>query len=85
MVFNKRKQAVKAHPNEHLIHDDCRVEIEIVYKAFGMNDGMNVLVIDNDTDEVVLDEWEPDFEWAWETAKYYSKKYNLEIVDTIPY
>ena len=76
---------MKGHPNEHLIHDDCRVEIEIVYKAFGMNDGMNVLVIDNDTDEVILDEWEPDFEWAWETANYYSKKYNLEIVDTIPY
>ena len=50
-----------------------------------MNDGMNVLVIDNSTDEVVLDEWEPDFEWAWETAKYYSKKYNLDIVDTLPY
>ena len=85
MVFNKRKQAVKAHPNEHLIHDDCRVEIEIVQKAFEMIDGMNVLVIDNDTNEVILDEWEPDFEWAWETAKYDSKKYNLEIVDTIPY
>jgi hypothetical protein len=85
MVFYKRKQAVNSHPNENLIHDDCRIEIEVVQKAFGMNDGMNVLVIDNSTDEVVLDEWEPDFEWAWETAKYYSKKYNLEIVDTVPY
>jgi hypothetical protein len=85
MVFNKRKQAMKGHPSEHLIHDDCRVGIEIVHKAFGMNDGMNVLILDNDTNEVILEEWEPDFEWAWETAKYYSKKYNLEILDTIPY
>jgi len=85
MVFNKRKQAVKGHPSEHLIHDDCRVEIEIVHKAFDMNDGMNVLILDNDTKEVILEEWEPDFEWAWETAKYYSKKYNLEILDTTPY
>ena len=74
-----------SHPDEHLIHDDCRVEIEPVYKAFGQTDGMNILVLENDTDKVVLEEWEPDFEWAWETANYYSKKYNLEIVDTIPY
>ena len=85
MVFYKRKQTVNSHPNENLIHEDCRIEIEVVQKAFGMNDGMNVLVIDNSTDEVVLDEWEPDFGWAWETAKYYSKKYNLDIVDTLPY
>jgi len=73
------------HPKEHLITEDCRIELEPVAKAFGQTDGVNVLVIDDYSGEVVLDEWEPDFGWAWETASYFSKKYNLEIVDKLPY
>lgn len=77
--------AKNKHPKEHLIHDECHIELEPIDRAFGEFDGVNVLIIDSITEDVIIDEWEPDFEWAWETAKYYSKKYNLEIVDNMPY
>jgi len=77
--------AKNKHPKEHLIHDECYIEIERCEKAWGMTDGYNIFIIEDFTDDVIVDEWEPDFEWAWETAKYFSKKYNLEIVDKLPY
>lgn len=73
------------HPNEHLIHEDCHIEIDRCEKAWDMVDGYNVFVIDSISEDVIIDEWEPDFDWAWQTAKFFSKKYNLEIVDKLPY
>ena len=66
------------HPKEHLIHDECYIMIH-------RNDeeGCDIIIWDDDVE--VIEEWEPDFEWAWETASYFSKKYNLEIVDELPY
>lgn len=73
------------HPKEHLITEDCYIEIERCERAYGQTDGYNVFIIDDVTEDVLIDEWEPDFEWAWDTAKFLSKKYNLEIVDKVPY
>lgn len=73
------------HPNEHLIHDDCFVEIMPCADDRGSLNGYNVLVVEEVTEDVIIGEWEPDFQWAWETAKFFSKRHNLEIVDVTPY
>lgn len=77
--------AKTSHPKEQFIDEDCYIEIEISEKAYGEIDGYNVYVVNINTEEIILDEWEPDFDWAWQTAKYYSKKYDLEIIDKTPY
>lgn len=66
------------HPNEDKIHDECYIMIH-------RNDerGYDLIIWDDDTE--LINEWEPDFDWAWQTAKYFSRKYNLEIVDNTPY
>lgn len=70
--------AKNKHPKEHLIHDECYIMIH-------RNDeeGYDIIIWDDDTE--AIEEWEPDFEWAWETATYFSKKHNLEIIDNTPY
>ena len=78
------KQRYK-HPKEHLIHDECFVEIMPTMDDHGDLDGYNVLVVEDITEDIIVSEWEPDFEWAWETAKYFSQKFELQIVDTTPY
>lgn len=77
--------AMSKHPKEHLIHDDCHIEIHPHYGDDGLNNGYNILVIDSHSESVVADDWEPDFDWAWETAKYFSRKYTLEVLDLSPY
>lgn len=66
------------HPDEKSIHEECTITINRADDG-----GCWMFVWDGDI--MVLKEWEPDFEWAWETATYFSKKHNLEIVDNIPY
>jgi len=70
--------AKNKHPKDHLIHDECYIMIH-------RNDeeGYDIIVWDDDTE--LIGEWEPDFEWAWQTATYFGKKHNLEIVDNTPY
>ena len=46
-------------------------------------EGYDIVIWDDDTE--LIEEWEPDFEWAWETAKFFSKRHDLEIVDNTPY
>jgi len=75
------KKYVK-NPN---VHEDCYIEIHPCYGDVGQNDGYSVFIIDSDSEDVILDDWEPDFEWAFETARFFSKQYNLEIVDSSPY
>lgn len=72
---------IQIHPSESMINDSC--VIEIMNSDDG--DGYNMYVVDEDANKVVIDEWEPDFEWVWQTAKYFSKKHNLEIIDRTPY
>lgn len=66
------------HPKEHLIYDECYIMIHRNNK-----DGYDITIRDEDTE--LIEEWEPDFEWAWQTATYFSKKHNLDIVDVTPY
>ena len=51
-------------PQENLIHEDCDV------KLAAWREGYKVCVLEDLTDRQILDECEPDFEWAWLTAKY---------------
>lgn len=73
------------HPKEHLINDDCVIELYPSENESGFNDGYYVAVVDRLTDQLVMRDYEPDFDWAWQTASYFSKKYGLEIVDVTPY
>ena len=51
----------------------------------GFDDGYYVSIIDKITDELILREFEPDFEWAYQTADFFSKRHNIEITDKSPY
>jgi len=73
------------HPQEHLITDDCFVEIYSSENEMGFHDGYYVSVVDSITDELVFREFEPDFDWAYQTAEFFSKRHNLEIIDVTPY
>jgi len=75
--------AVKNHPKHKNIHEDCYIEILL-------NNGddfgeYEVVIRDDITGLEVLSELEPDWEWAWQTARYFSNKYNIEIIDKTPY
>jgi len=72
---------IQVHPNESKINDSCVIEI----LRSEDEDGYDMMILDEDTGIAVIEEWEPDFEWAWQTAKYFSKKHNLEIIDRTPY
>lgn len=67
------------HPREHLIHRDCYVKLS------ACREGYRVYVLEDLTDKQILDEFEPDFEWAWLTAKYYSVRHKIKIIDESPY
>lgn len=73
------------HPQEHLITDDCVIEIYPSENELGFHDGYYVAVVDRITDELVIREYEPDFDWAYQTATFFSKRHNLEIIDVTPY
>lgn len=74
----------KKHPKHKHIHEDCYIEICLVING-EYEDSYDVVIRDQMTGLEVLVEQEPDFYWAWETAEYFSKKYNIEIVDKTPY
>lgn len=73
------------HPQEHLITDDCFIEIYPSTNELGFPDGYYVALVDSITDELILREFEPDFDWAYQTAEFFSKRHNLEITDKTPY
>lgn len=72
------------HPKEHLITDGCSIEIYPSLNEAGHPDGYYIAVI-NENDELILREYEPDFDWASQTANFFSKRHNLEITDVSPY
>ena len=73
------------HPKEHLITDDCVLEIYPSGNEMGFHDGYYVAGVDRITDDLVIREFEPDFDWASQTATFFSKRHNLEIIDVTPY
>jgi hypothetical protein len=73
------------HPQEHLITDECFIEIYPSTNELGFPDGYYVAVVDSITDELILREFEPDFDWAYQTAEFFSQRHNLEITDKTPY
>lgn len=73
------------HPHEHLITEDCVIEIYPSENELGFHDGYYVAIVDRITDELVIREYEPDFDWAWQTATFFGKRHNLEITDMTPY
>ena len=50
--------AKNKHPKEHLIHNECYIEIERCEKAWGMTDGYNIFIIEDFTDDILIEEWE---------------------------
>tara|TARA_R100001198_G_C5174905_1_gene174032 strand:+ start:55 stop:285 length:231 start_codon:yes stop_codon:yes gene_type:complete len=75
-----KNKYIQVHPNETKINDSCTIEI----LRADDKDGYDMLIFDEE-ENAIIQEWEPDFEWAWLTAKYYSLKHNLEIFDRTPY
>lgn len=73
------------HPQEHLITDDCFIEIYPSENEMGFHDGYYVAIVDSISDELILREFEPDFDWASQTAKFFSKRHNLDVIDVTPY
>ncbi len=73
-MHKMKHKYIQIHPDEKLINDSCIIEIMNAEDG----DGYNMYVVDEDANKVVINEWEPDFEWVWQTAKYFSKKLNLK-------